>query len=304
MSAVPRVASLVPAGTDIVAALGLGAALVGVSHACDHPVADGLPVLTASALGDVASPAGEVDRRVRAAVSAGEPLYRVDVALLGSLAPDVVLAQDVCDVCALPGADAAGALPAGAELVLLRGASLAGLEADLMMVGAAMGVSDRAERQIAAIASAHRHVRRRVAGRPHPRVVALEWGDPPFLAGHWVPELVEVAGGRHLLTGAGEASRRSSWDEVAAVDPDAIVFLPCGYGVERAVAEASQLAGLPEVTQLRAVRAGRFWAVEAARLFSRLSPAVVTAAPVLASLLHPDRFPAVSARWAVAIAAA
>lgn len=301
MSDLPRVVSLVPSGTDIVAAMGLGAALVGVSHACDHAVADGLPVVTSSPLAGARRAAAEVDRRVRAAVAAGEALYATDTELLASLAPDVVLGQDVCDVCAPTGDDAAAALPAGADLVLLSGTSLAGLEGDLAAVGAALGAEERAEQQVAAVRSAHEHVRARVAGLDRPRVLTLEWGDPPFLGGHWVPELVEIAGGVPVLSDAGEPSRTSSWEEIAAADPDAIVFLPCGYGVAQAAEEARELAARPDVGALRAVRSGRFWAADAARLFSRLTPAVVTAAPVLASLLHPGRFPPVGPRRAMPI---
>lgn len=301
MPDLPRVVSLVPSGTDIVAAMGLGAALVGVSHCCDHAVAVGLPVVTSSPLARAPMAPGEVDRRVRAAVTAGESLYATDTELLASLAPDVVLGQDVCDVCAPTGDDAAAALPAGADLVLLSGASLAGLDRDLAAVGAALGAEGRAEQQMAAIRSAHEHVRARVAGLDRPRVLALEWGDPPFLGGHWVPELVEVAGGVHVLSDAGEPSRPSSWEEVAAADPDVIVFMPCGYGIEQAAEEARGLAARTDVGGLRAVRSGRFWATDASRLFSRLTPAVVTAAPILASLLHPGRFPPVGPRRAMPI---
>lgn len=299
MAKLPRVASLIPSGTDIVAAMGLGATLVGVSHACDHPAARGLPILTSSSVAGAGLSSAAIDRRVSEAAAAGEPLYRTDAALLVSLSPDVVLSQDICDVCAVPGSDAASALPAGAQLVMLRGTTLEGLEDDLAAVGAAIGVGDRAEQQVRAIRSAHAFVRRRVRGFERPRVATLEWGDPPWLGGHWVPELIDVAGGTPVLAEAGAPSRRSSWEEIAAADPDAVVFLPCGYGIAEAAQQGRELAARPEVAALRAVRSGRFWAVDAARLFSRLTPAVVTAAPVLASLLHPDRFPPVGPRRAV-----
>lgn len=300
----PRVVSLTPSGTDIVASMGLGAALVGVSHACDHPAAAGLPVLTSTSVSGPDLTAGEIDRLVSESVAAGQPLYHTDAAVLGSLHPDVVLAQDVCDVCAVPAGHALSVLPEGAELVVLGGRTLEGLEGDIAAVGAVLGVPDRAEQQVLAIRSAHEYVRRRVRGLDRPTVLALEWGDPPYLAGHWVPELVDVAGGSVLLSAPGEPSRRSSWEEIAAADPDAIVFLPCGYGIDQAAKEACELAVRPPVADLRAVRSGRFWAVDATRLFSRLTPAVVTAAPVLASLLHPDRFPPVGPRRAVPIDAA
>lgn len=300
VAAAPRVASLVPSGTDIVAALGLGSLLVGVSHACDHPLARGLPVLTSSSVDGHAS-AAAIDDQVRAGVAAGEPLYRTDAGLLASLAPDVVIAQDICDVCAVPGGQAAAAVPPEARLVMLRGASLAGLEDDVRAVGGALNASARADRQVEALRSAHARLRERVGGLDRPRTLALEWGDPPFLGGHWVPELVQLAGGTHVLTGPGEPSRRSTWQDVAVADPDVIVFMPCGYQVEQATAEARELVARPDVGELRAVRDGRLWATDATRLFSRLTPAVVTAALVLASLLHPGHFPPVGPRRAVAI---
>lgn len=301
-----RVASLIPSGTDTVAALGLGHLLVGVSHECDHPVAVGLPVLTRSALptGDPPPlPPAEIDRRVTASVEAGEPLYHTDRAKLADLAPDVVLSQDVCDVCAVPGAAAAADVPAGAELVMLRATSLAGLEDDVARVGKALDAGDRAERLIASIRSAHVTLATRVVDLPRPRVLALEWGDPPFLGGHWIPELVGVAGGEHVLSAPGDASRRSDWDEIAAADPDVIISMPCGYGIEAAAAEGRTLVQRPEVARLRAVRDGRFWATNATTLFSRCTPAVVTAAPILAAIFHPGRFPAVPPTRAVPVRA-
>ena len=302
----PRVASLIPSGTDIVAALGLGSHLVGVSHECDHGVAAGLPVLTSSTLPSGASggaplPAAEIDRRVVEAVTAGEPLYRTDRELLAELRPDVVIAQEVCDVCAVPREQVASILPPDAELVVLSATSLDGLAADLRAVGRALGAEDRAEQQITAISEGHARIREIVANRPRPRVLALEWGDPPFLGGHWIPELVTVAGGHHVLASAGQPSRRSTWDEIAASDPDIIVYLPCGYGIEAAVAESRELLERPEVADLRAVREGAWWATDATRLFSRCTPAVVTAAPVLAAILHPEALPAPSARRAVRV---
>lgn len=289
-----RVASLVPSGTDIVAALGLGSWLVGVSHSCDHPVVEGLPRLTASSLengGDGPLAPAEIDARVRAAAAAGSSLYTVDRAALHELAPDVVIGQAVCEVCAASGTDVAAALPSGVRLVLLNGTDLDGLADDLRQVGAALEVPDRAAQQIRAVEQALASVADRVADAPRPAVLTLEWGDPPFVGGHWVPELVERAGGRHLVQGTGEPSRRMDWAEVAAADPDVLVFMPCGYRLEAAAAEATALRERPEVAELRAVREGRLWAVDAARLFSRLTPGVVTAVPVLAAIAHPDRFP-------------
>lgn len=301
-----RIASLIPSGTDIVAALGLGDRLVGVSHECDHPVAAGLPTLTASRIAaggrPGSPPPAEIDRQVTDAVRAGDSLYVADRERLAELRPDVVLSQDVCDVCAVAGRQAAEGLPPGAELVMLRATSLAGLSADLRRVGAAVGEPERAEKAVGAIQGTVGRVGERVAGAEPPRVLALEWSDPPFLGGHWVPELVALAGGTHVLSGPGAPSRRASWSQIAAADPDVVVAMPCGYGLEAALAETTALAATPPAADLRAVAEGRCWATDATRLFSRCTPNVVTALTVLAAILHPDRFPPVGRRHAVRLA--
>lgn len=300
----PRIASLVPSGTDLVAALGLGRHLVGVSHECDHVVAQGLPTLTASTLPAGPCSAGEVDRLVGEASAAGRPLYETDTEALAALEPDVVLAQDICDVCAVPSSQAAAAVPDGAELVTLRATSLEGLAKDLRNVGAAVGAPERAEQQVRAIADAHARVAARVAYERRPKVLALEWGDPPFLGGHWIPELVAIAGGQHVLAGPEDPSRPSSWEEVAEADPDVILYMPCGYGVKEATVESRELLARPEVAGLRAVREQQWWATDATSLFSRCTPAVVTAVPILAAILHPEAFPPVPPRRAVRVSSA
>lgn len=200
-------------------------------------------------------------------------------------------------MCAVNAATAACDLPAGARMVMLQATTIAGLHADIAAVAAATGVaprgvalSARIEAQLGAL-----------AGAPSIRatVVTVEWGDPPFLGGHWVPELVHLAGGEHLLSAAGDASRRSTWEEIAAVDPDLIVFLPCGYHLREAAAEAERLVELPTVRRLRAVQAGRFWATNATALFSRCTPAIVDAASTLAAIVRGE---APDPRAAVAIA--
>jgi iron complex transport system substrate-binding protein len=297
----PRVASLVPSGTDIVAAIGLGRHLVGVSHECDHAVARDLPVLTSTTLPEGPASARDIDRQVADAVADGRPLYRVDTDALHELEPDVVLAQDVCDVCAVAGPLAAAAVPPGAQLVTLGATSLAALADDLRRVGAVLDASARAEQQVRAITDAHARVAARVAGERRPRVLTLEWGDPPYVGGHWIPELVALAGGRHVLADTGAPSRPASWEEIAEADPDVVVFMPCGYRIRAAVEESRGLLERPEVAGLSAVRAGRWWATDAATLFSRCTPVVVTAVPILAAILHGDLFPKVPRRRAVQV---
>ena len=292
----PTVATMVPSATDLVAALGAADRIVGVSHECDHPAVAGRPVLTRSALasapapGEAATDPAALDRDVAATRAADDPLYLTDREALHRLAPDVVVAQDVCDVCAVTGDQVACEVPPGTEVVRLGAVDLDGLAADLRAVGTALGGEGpaRAAREVAALDADLAETRRLVAGRDRPGVLLLEWGDPPFVAGHWVPELLDAAGGRDVLGAPGAASQRVTWDEVAAADPDVVVFLPCGYHLEGAVAEGRALLARSEVARLRAVRDGRVWATDATRLFSRCTPVARDAARVLAAVLHPD----------------
>lgn len=291
MPARPTVASLIPSGTDIVAALGHADALVGVSHSCDHPAAEGLPVLTRSTVPAAGSPQaaapGEVDSAVVGAVTAGRALYEADTDRLAELAPDVVLSQDVCDVCAVPGSDAAAGVPEGARLVMLTATTIAELEGDLVAVGEAIGNVEAARRVWGATRDRIDEVRAAVRGAPRPRVLSIEWTDPPFVGGHWVPELVEAAGGEHLLSSAGEASRRLGWSDVAEADPDVILSLPCGYGLATAAAETQERLADSPLGETRAARNGAVWALDATRLTSRCTPTVADAAATVARILHP-----------------
>jgi iron complex transport system substrate-binding protein len=255
-----RVASLIPSGTDIAVALGLGDRLVGVSHECDDPVAAGLPVLTSSPLlGPDAGPA-EIDRAVSEAAAAGDTLYRTDLALLHELRPDVILTQDICDVCAVPARQVSCDVPPGAGLITLSATTLAGLADDLLRVGKVTGAEDAA-RAIVDELGTTRATRRTGTLR----VAAVEWGDPPFTAGDWVPELIEVAGGVSALGAVGVRSRRTTWDELRAAGPDVVVFMPCGYELDQAVAEARTLPW-----------DGPLWATDSTHLFSRCTPQAVT----------------------------
>lgn len=282
-----RIVSLVPAGTDLVAALGLGERLVGVSHACDHPLAAALPRLTRNRLGAGLS-AGQIDAAVSDAAHAGGGLYDVDWEALLALRPTVVITQDVCGVCAVDGREVACRLPGGARLVTLGASDVVGLGKDIMGIAEAVGEAQAGMGLWETIAGRLTALSGSLLSRPRPRVLALEWSEPPYLGGHWVPGLVALAGGVHLLSGPGEVSRRADWAEIAAADPDVIVFMPCGYDLAGARAEALELLARPEVHRLRAVREGRFWVVDANALFSRLGPRVVEAAEVLAGILHLD----------------
>ncbi len=288
-------ATLVPSATDLVCALGGADRIVGISHECDHPAVAGRPVLTRANLasapepGQAAADPAALDADVTAAHAAGEPLYLTDRSLLHELAPAFVLAQDVCDVCAVTGDQVACEVPAGTEVVRLGAVDLEGLRSDLRLVGEALGDDGpvRAAEAVARLDEDLAVVRAGVVDLPRPTVLLLEWSDPPFIAGHWVPELLEVAGGVDVLGAPGAPSRRVTWAEVDEADPDVLIFLPCGYGLDAALAEGRSLLARPEVAGLRAVAEGRAWAVDATRLLSRCTPVAAHAAAVLASILHP-----------------
>lgn len=289
-----RIASLIPSGTDITAALGLENYLVGRSHSCDLPAALHLPILTQSRVCYDMSPR-EIDDAVTLAIQNGEgnaSLYVTDRQLLHSLNPDIVLTQTICDVCAVNANSAARDLPPNARLVNLSATDFAGLWDDLREVALAISptlpaITGQSEKLIASLQQRLEKVRSATAGRVRPKVVTLEWSDPPFIGGHWVPEIVELAGGDHILGAANQPSRRSTWEEVAAADPDVILLMPCGYGLEETRQQGLALLENPLFAQLKAVQTGNIWTTDATHLFSRCTPHSVRAAEVVAGILHP-----------------
>jgi len=293
MRQLPRIASLVPAGTDIVAALGLSEGLVGVSHECDHPSGRDKPVLTESIVLDSqqtesSRAAAEIDARVREAAARGDPLYRVDRQAMQELSPDIVISQSICDVCAA-GVDQVS-LPSGAVLIDLTATSVTGLYADLVRVGRACRREDIALEVVESVRTRLGAVQDAVGDRDPVAALGLEWTRPPYTGGHWVPELFSIAGGEHVIGRPGEPSRRITWTDIADADPAAIAVLPCGYGLDAAFEEAQRLA--PDFGALRAVRQHALWASDANTLFSRCTPqAISRGAEVLAGILHPDALP-------------
>ncbi|HEX9799927.1 MAG TPA: cobalamin-binding protein [Thermoanaerobaculia bacterium] len=285
-----RIVSLVPNATEILFALGAGGELVGVSHECDHPLAAReLPALTGSALAPGLA-AAAVDAAVSAQLASGRSLYTLDEARLAELAPDLLFTQELCPVCAVSSEQVGAAvapMPACPEVVSLDPERLEDVLADILRVGARVGRRAAAERLVDALRVRLARVERRLRGRPRPSVVALEWLDPPFLAGHWVPQMLAIAGGRDPFDVApGERSRRATWDELAAADPDWIVAMPCGFDAAGARAEIAKLAAREEWTSLRAVRERRVAAVDANGCWSRPGPRLVDGVETLATLLH------------------
>ena len=273
-----KIVSLIPSGTDIAAALGLGAQLRGVSHECDHACAAGLPVVTRSIIDSTLAPA-QIDADVNNAVAAGQSLYLTDRELLRELAPNVVLTQTICDVCAVNSQTASRDLPPGAQLINLSAISIGGLWDDIGAVAAATGTDGKP--LIARLQARLNEVRARVARVTRPRALVLEWSDPPFLGGHWVPEMIEIAGATHVLSGPCEPSRRATWDEIAAAKPEIILMAPCGYDLAQTREQGRKL--LPK---LQALGAQQVWATDATALFSRCTPATIRGVEVLAGIFH------------------
>ncbi len=286
-----RVVSLLPSATEIVCAIGLGERLVGRSHECDFPAGvERLPAVSTARIDGERLDAARVDAEVAAAVRAGEQLYGIEAGTLEALAPDVVLTQTLCRVCAVEGDGVRSALRARAleaEVVELEPEGVEGVLGSILALGdllgaaeAARAVVDDARRRLAAVSAA-------VAGLPRPGVVVVEWTDPPYAAGHWVPELAAIAGGREMLGRGADPSFRTTWERIRALAPEVVVIAPCGYDLARTRAEATPariaawLAGTP------ALRDGRVWAIDANAYLSRPGPRIVEGAELLAAILHP-----------------
>ena len=291
----PRIVSLIPSGTDIACDLGLGKYLQAVSHACDHPQSRALPIATRSVLEENLSPL-EIDQAVSQALQEGDgSLYRTDRDLLHKLQPDVILTQAICDVCAVNERSARCDAPAGSRLVTLDATDFEGLWRDIERVGQAAHVEERAQVLVADLQARLQAVQARLesAARPTPTVLVLEWSEPPFIGGHWVPEVIARAGGLCVPQAENLPSRRADWDELAALDADFVLLAPCGYPLEETRAQGLELMrSEPRFAALRAVRERNVWVTNATHLFSRCTPATVRAVEVTAAILHPGLFEA------------
>lgn len=290
-----KIASLLASGTEIAWALGLGDDIVGISHECDYPpeVLD-RPRISRPRFDPAGLGSAELDAAVREAMATSGSVYAIDESAIERLDPDLVLTQAVCDVCAVPASAAqrvAERLENGTTVLSLDAHTMEGIFDTILQVGAAAGVEERASEYVTELRRRLGRVSERVAGLPRPRVLALEWLDPAFVPGHWVPEMIDAAGGINLAGGAGARSRQVEWQEVSGEDPDVLVVMPCGYKLEAARADADlQAERLLEVAP-RAIRAGRAFVVDASSYFNRSGPRVVDGVEIMAALLHLGLFP-------------
>jgi iron complex transport system substrate-binding protein len=279
-----RVVSLLPSATEIVYALGLGDQLVGVTFECDEPACARRDKTVVVGGRDTSgmSPAA-IDAYVRAQLAAGQDLYTLHADALAALAPELILTQDLCRVCALPSGHVAEALDylgCTAEVVSLDPRSLDDVLATILTIGRHAGARPQAEQLVDALRERLAAIADRVGGRRRPTVAVIEWTDPPFTAGHWVPDLVTAAGGRPVAARPGGRSVQTTWEHIAAAGPDVVVVAPCGFHLDGAAAQAElvaqQLPGIP------------VWAIDADGLVVRPGPRLVDGVEALAAILHPD----------------
>lgn len=298
-----RVVSLLPSATEIVAALGAIESLVGVTHACDHPAQVASRLRVTTSLVDGAATAGAIDAQVRTLVAAGTPLYALDERRIRDLKPDLILTQALCDVCAVMETDVralAARLRPVPRVISLSAATLDGVFADIAAVAAAIARADEGEELIAGLRARLRtvHDTLRAARAPRPRVAMIEWTDPVFAGGHWVPEMIRRAGGVDALAPDGGHSKVVTIADVAAAKPDIVLFAPCGYGVERAADEARRVLASPAWSF-----AGEcdVWALDGNALTSRPGPRLADGIEVMARIFNPPLFSPVEADCATRV---
>lgn len=284
-----RIVSLVPHATELLFALDLGEQVVAVTHECDHPPqALSLPHITRDVLPGNLS-AGEIDAAVRSRTEQGEAIYRLDEDALSALQPDLIVTQALCPVCAVSFQDVAklaARLPSKPRVISLDPHTFGETLGDVRTVAAATDRRERGIDLVGEIAARIDRVKLAVRTAVRPRVVALEWLDPVFVAGHWTPQLIDLAGGEDVLGLPGEPSQTVSWEALAAARPEVVVVMPCGYDEDRAHAEA-----VAHAHELSGLGAERVCAVNASAYFSRPGPRLIDGLELLAHILHPDRFP-------------
>ena len=283
-----RLVSLLPSATEIVYALGLGDDLAGVTFECDEPPsARAEKTIVVGGRDTSGMTAGEIDQYVRSRLAAGEDLYTLHARALAGLAPDLILTQDLCRVCAVPSGHVSEALDylgCQAEVLSLDPHSLTEVLESILAVGERTGTSGRAVRLVGELRGRLADVAERVAGCPRPRVAVVEWTDPPFTAGHWVPDLITAAGGEPVAGRAGERSVETSWADIAAAEPELVLVAPCGFHLPGAIEQARLV--------VRALPGVPVWAIDADAIVVRPGPRLISGVEAIASVLHPSAVPA------------
>jgi len=286
-----RIVSLLPSATEIVCTLGLTDSLVGISHDCDYPPEISGKAVLSEAIVTSDLPSGVIDATIRGHVHKGKSVYHLDERQLTSLKPDLILTQELCAVCAPSYTlvrQAARLLDAQTRLVSLEPENLGGILDNILLVGDLTGRAAEAAALVDQLRGRIERVRQAVTGRPRPRVVCIEWLDPLFVAGHWVPEMVALAGGVDVLGRVGEPSFVVPWQAIIEAEPDVIVVMPCGFTVPRTRQEVHLLTARRGWSDVRAVHAGQVYLTDASAYFNRPGPRIVTGVEILARILHPQ----------------
>ena len=291
-----RICSLLPSATEIAFALGLGDSVVGVTHECDYPPeSKKRPVVVKSAIDHHRCSSGQIDTTVNEHLQGKKSLYAIDLVRFKEANPDLILTQELCDVCAVDYqevVEAAQSLLQKPKIISLTPALLSDVLGDIKRVGEATGRTKEAEALAQSLKERIDHVREQASCSDlRPRVVCLEWMDPIYNGGHWVPEMVELAGGRDGLGQRGEPSKKIDWRVVLEFAPEVVILMPCGFDLQRTLQEVDLLYRLPRWNQLPAVKQGRVFAVNGHAYFNRSGPRLVDGLEILAQIIHPEIFP-------------
>lgn len=288
-----RICSLLPAATEILFALGLGEEVVAVTHECDEPEeARTRPRVTTSIVDPNLMSSREIDAAITASRTSGGATYHLDMEVLRSVRPDLIVTQELCAVCAVDGTEvrrAVALLDPRPRIISIEPSRLGDVVTAIRAIGEETGSSRRADELAAAVELRILAIRTTMVGARRPTVLCLEWLDPAWAAGHWMPEVVDAAGGVDVLGKAGEPSRRVTWKEIARADPEVAIIMPCGFDVQRTLQEIDVLHSVPETAHITAFRTGEIYAVDGSRYFNRPGPRIAEGIELLASILHPSR---------------
>lgn len=290
-----RICSLLPSATEILFALGLGNEVVAVTHECDYPAqARTKPRVTTSVVDPSIMSSCDIDRLISRTLAGAGGTYHLDMEILRRAHPDLLVTQQLCAVCAVDGDEvrrAAALLDPPPRILSLEPSRLPDVLACIRVLGEETGVLKLAEHLASTLAARMEAVRAATAQADRPRVLCVEWLDPPWIAGHWMPEIVELAGGVDVLGAAGQPSRRATWAEMAQAAPEVVILMPCGFEVERTLAEVHVLRTIPEISRIHAFQTGQVYAVDGSSYYNRPGPRLADGVEILASILHPDLFP-------------
>ncbi|HEY2825208.1 MAG TPA: ABC transporter substrate-binding protein [Gemmatimonadales bacterium] len=290
-----RIVSLLASGTEIVCALGLADQLVAISHECDYPatILD-RPRVSRPRFDPMGLSSGAIDSELRRVMAEHGSAYAVDEDQLRAVRPDLILTQDVCEVCAVPttlAEQAVRAIGRPVEILSLDAHDIHGILHSVRRVADAAGAGEAGIDVVSGLRRRLEMVATRVAPASRPRVMVLEWLDPPFIPGHWGPEMVDLAGGENVAGQAGKRSKQATWDQLKGLDPDVLLVAPCGYGLPEAKADADRFAAQLASVAPRAIAEGRAWVADGSAYFNRSGPRVADGVEILGAIVHPDRFP-------------